>query len=113
MGEKVPCKAHISLILPRLRLHERPWNQWKVHRGCPRSATMGSPLMIPRTPHKHPLRWSLLDIDDPEDFYFSCADSGCTTCCIDVDTLDEQRRPGRDAHGHHRQRKAAAQRSSS
>ncbi|MCB9885004.1 MAG: hypothetical protein H6838_05900 [Planctomycetes bacterium] len=52
--------------------------------------------MIPRTPHSHPRRWSLLDIDDPDDFYFSCADSGCTACCVDIDTIDEQRQA---AHG--------------
>ncbi len=54
----------------------------------------GTP-MTPRTPPPHPRRWSLLDIDDPDDFYFSCADCGCTTCCIDVDTLDGQRQTER------------------
>ena len=61
----------------------------------------GTP-MTPRTPPAHPRRWSLLDIDDPDDFYFSCADSGCTTCCIDVDTLDEQRRPRDPRRAPHR-----------
>lgn len=53
--------------------------------------------MNPRTPQLPPhLRWHLIDPDEPGiDFALACADCGCTSCCVDIDTVDDQRAPRR------------------
>lgn len=70
--------------------------------GCPSSATMEAPLMNPRKPHLPPhLRQHLIDPEEPGvDFAGACADCGCTSCCVDLDTVDDQRQARRAAHVH-------------
>lgn len=63
--------------------------------------------MNPRTPHfpTH-LRLHLIDPEEPGvDFALACADCGCTSCCVDLDTVDDQRAP---RHAHRRSRRPAA-----
>ncbi len=42
-----------------------------------------------------PARLALVDPDESDEFSFSCADSGCASCCVDLDTTDGGRAPRR------------------